>query len=131
MEGKDFGKTLLRIFYQSIRPRVVDSNTNSSTKPVTAGLELDSDSSVRNEDAVQADQCLSPLHDVLVAQEHIQGETCCTKHSTESHRKSFVPIAIKLFNSTLGWSDNLSQKTSFFTADIFTQLFTFCCTIII
>ena len=117
-------RTMLKIFYESVvasailyavacwgsRLRVADANRlNKLIRKASdiVGMECDSLTVVSERRMLSKlrtimDNISHPLHDVLVRHKSTFSERLIPpKCTTERHRKSFLPVAIKLYNSSL------------------------------
>ncbi|XP_059802691.1 40S ribosomal protein S24 isoform X1 [Hypanus sabinus] len=124
--------TMLRMFYESevasaimfavvcwgSRPRVADTNRiNKLIRKASdvVGVELDSLTVVSEKRMLSKlhailDNVSHPLHNVLVRHRSTFSQRLIPPRcNTEHRKKSFLPVAIKLYNSSLGVSDTLSQ----------------------
>ena len=117
-------RTMLRMFYESVvasailfavvcwgsRLRVADANRlNKLIRKASdvVGVELDSLAAVSDRRMLSKVRMIlqhvsHPLHNALVEQRSTFSQRLIApKCTTERHRKSFLPVAIKLYNSSL------------------------------
>ena len=126
-------RRMLRMFYESVvasailfavvcwgsRLRVADANRlNKLIRKASdiVGVELDSLTAVSDRRMPLKVRAIlqygsHPLHNTLVEQRSsFSQRLIAPRCTTECHRKSFLPVAIKLYNSSLWWSDSYTKK---------------------
>ncbi|XP_062913008.1 uncharacterized protein LOC134350989 isoform X1 [Mobula hypostoma] len=132
LRSSNICRTMLRMFYESVVPsaimfavvcwgsrlRVADTNRiNKLIRKASdvVGMELDSLTVVSEKRMLSKLYAIlvnvsHPLHNVLGGHRSTFSQRLIPPRcNTERHRKSFLPVAIKLYNSSLGGSDTLSQ----------------------